>query len=149
MIVMKKVAIFPGSFDPMTIGHLSVLQRGLQIFDEIVMVVGVNSAKHNPDSIAARIADVESRVAGIDGVRVLGWDGLTAEAAKKVGAHHILRGVRSVADYEYELSLADINRRIAGLETVLLPTLPEQSMISASMIRELRSYGYDTTEFEA
>lgn len=146
---MKKIAIFPGSFDPMTIGHLSVLERGLEIFDEVVLVVGINAAKHSAETIDSRIADVERRVAGTDGVKVLGWDGLTVDAAREVGARHILRGVRSMSDFEYEMSMADINRKIAHIETVFLPTLPEQSMISASVIRELKSYGYDTTEFEA
>lgn len=144
-----KIAIFPGSFDPMTIGHMSVLKRSLEIFDEVVVVVGINASKHTAEAIESRIADVKHRVKHLSNVKVIGWTGLTIDAAKEVGARHIVRGIRSIADFEYELAMADINRKISNIETIFMPTLPEQSMISASVIRELKSYGYDTTEFEA
>ena len=139
-----RTALYAGSFAPFTVGHLSVLQRALQIFDRVVVMVGINPAKPDrPDDIDS----LRRLVDGIDGAELLLWQGLTVDAAAEVGAKWLVRGVRSVADFEYERNLADINRRISGLETIILFATPELSMISSSMVRELRSYGHDVSPF--
>lgn len=139
-------ALFPGSFDPFTIGHLSIVERGLGLFDSIVVAVGVNYAKQDAASVERRLAQVRRAVAPLgDRVEVTAYEGLTVDAVARYGAGCILRGVRTVADYEYERTLADVNRRIASVETVLLFALPEMASISSSVVRELRHYGRDTS----
>lgn len=137
-------ALYAGSFTPFTVGHMSVLQRALRLFDRVVVMVGINADKpeREPD-----IDYLRSLIDSIDGAELLLWKGLTVDAAAEVGADWLVRGVRSVADFEYERNLADINRKISGLETVFLPATPELSMISSSMVRELRSYGHDVSSF--
>lgn len=139
-------ALYAGTFNPFTIGHLSVVRRAMGLFDRIVIMIGVNSSK--PDS-ARSAENLQSRLRLIDGlqnVEVIAWTGLTVDAARYVGAEWLLRGVRSVADFEYERNLADINRRISGIETVILFTEPELSMISSSLVRELNHFGRDTSD---
>lgn len=143
----QRIAFFPGSFNPFTIGHLSVVNRAAALFDKIIIAIGINESKHTAESVQSRIDAIEKVVAGIDGVEVSSYSGLTVDACRKHGAGFILRGVRSVTDFEYEQHMADINRRIAGIETVVIFTLPEHSAISSSVVRELGSFGYDTKEF--
>ncbi|MDE6396827.1 MAG: pantetheine-phosphate adenylyltransferase [Muribaculaceae bacterium] len=143
-----RVAIFPGSFDPFTIGHDSIVRRGLELFDLIVIAVGVNIRK--PD--AARVArenleKIAEIYAGNPAVNAVIWEGLTADLAKKYGSKFILRGVRSVSDFEYERNMADVNRRIAGLETVILFAEPELAAVSSSVVRELRAFGHDISPY--
>lgn len=140
-----RTALYAGSFNPFTIGHLSILQRGLQLFDRVVVMIGTNTAK-GTDTAKDQAEDLRQRLGDLDRTEVIFWDGLTVDAAAKVGARWLLRGVRSVADYEYERNLADINRRISGIETVILFAEPELSMISSSMVRELRHYGRDVSD---
>lgn len=141
----ERIAIFPGSFNPFTIGHLSILRRGLRMFDRVVVVVGRNVDK--PTCEGADLQTLAEKLSKEGNVEVIQWSGLTVDAARQVGADWILRGVRSVADYEYELQMADINRRIAGIDTVLLTAEPELSSISSSMVRELNAFGYNTDEY--
>lgn len=140
----KRVALYPGSFNPFTIGHLSILERGLRLFDKVVVVIGCNGAK---DSSRTSADELRSKLAHLTGVEVMEWDGLTVDAATKVGAGWLLRGVRSVADYEYERNLADINRELTGIETVLLTAEPKLAMVSSSMVRELRHFGHDVSDY--
>ena len=142
----QHIAIFPGSFDPFTIGHHSIVERALPLFDKIVVAVGMNSKKHSFLSEIDRLDAIRRLYADEPRVEVIAYSGLTVEAAEQCGARYILRGVRTVKDFEYEKTLADINRKIAGLETVLLYTLPEYGSISSSIVRELISLGRNVTD---
>lgn len=142
----QRIAIFPGSFDPFTIGHHSIVERALPLFDKIVVAVGMNSKKHSFLPEIDRLDAIRCLYANEPRVEVIAYSGLTVEAAEQCGARYILRGVRTVKDFEYEKTLADINRKIAGLETVLLYTLPEYGSISSSIVRELISLGRDVTD---
>ena len=139
------IALFPGSFDPYTIGHYSIVERALPLFDKIVIAVGVNRNKQSLMSEEKRVEAIRSLYESNDKVEVISYDGLTVDAAKKYGARFLLRGVRQVADFEYERNLAEVNRNISGLETILLYTLPEYAHISSSIVRELASSGKDVT----
>lgn len=140
-----KTALYAGSFNPFTIGHMSILRRGLELFDRVVVVVGINSEKQA--EAAANVEELQRKLSALPGVEVISWRGLTVDAAAEVGAKWLLRGVRSVADYEYERNLADINKAISGLDTVILFAEPELSMVSSSMVRELQRYGRDVSDF--
>lgn len=142
-----RTGYYAGSFDPFTIGHLSVAERGAALFDTLIIGIGINPAKAEADAqvLAQRTEAIRRACAHLPNVRVETYSCLTVEAAKAAGARWLLRAVRSVADYEYERDLSDLNRRISGLETVLLPALPELACISSSAVRELRRYGVDTS----
>ncbi|MBO5250066.1 MAG: pantetheine-phosphate adenylyltransferase [Muribaculaceae bacterium] len=143
----KRIALYPGTFDPFTTGHLSIVERGLALFDEIVIAVGINDSKRCYQPTAERVEHIKRVMKDYPQVRVIAYDSLTVEAAKQEGANFILRGVRTVADYEYERNLAYANRNISGIETVLLYTLPELSYISSTMVRDLQRHGYDVSPY--
>lgn len=140
-------AFFAGSFNPFTRGHASVVERALPLFDNIIIGIGVNAEKPGAaDRADAACHRIAALYAANPRVRVEVYSGLTVDAAKAFGANVLLRGVRSVADYEYERSLADLNRRLSGIETLLLFSLPELEYISSSAVRELASYGRDVSD---
>lgn len=139
--------LFPGSFNPFTVGHQSLVARVLPLFDRVVIAVGVNARKDSGDETAQRVEAIRALYASEPKVSVIAYSGLTVDACEAEGARWMLRGVRSTTDFEYERNLADINRRISGIETLLLFTLPEYASVSSSMVRELRSYGRDVSEF--
>ncbi len=143
----QRIALLPGSFDPFTLGHLSVVERGSRLFDRIIVAVGVNSVKIPTQDVDDRISSIKEVVSRFSNVEVAAYDGLTVEACRKYGAEFILRGVRTISDYEYERNMADVNRDLAGIETVLLYSLPEHSSVSSSMVRELRRYGVDVSKY--
>lgn len=143
----ERIAFFAGSFDPFTVGHQSVVERGLRLFDRIVIGVGINAEKTAAEDVDARVADILDVFGDDPRIEVEPYGDLTWEAARRLGCTHLLRGVRSVADFEYERNMADANRNLSGLETVILFTLPEHSFISSSLVRDLQSHGADTTEF--
>ena len=143
----KRVAIFPGTFDPFTRGHYSVVSRALSMFDEVVIAIGVNALKRPMFTVEERMAMLESLFANEPRVKVMSYSGLTVDVARECGAQFMLRGVRSVIDFEYERSIADVNREISGLETVMLFTEPMYAHISSSVVRELLSYGRDVSSF--
>ncbi len=143
----KRVAIFPGTFDPFTRGHYSVVSRALSMFDEVVIAIGVNALKRPMFTVEERMAMLTSLFADEPRVKVMSYSGLTVDVARECGAQFMLRGVRSVIDFEYERSIADVNREISGLETVMLFTEPMYAHISSSVVRELLSYGRDVTAF--
>ena len=138
-----KTAIFPGSFDPFTIGHYDIVMRGLQLFDEIIIGIGRNASKQSYFPLDERIKTIQSVFAGEARVRVMVYEDLTINFAQAQNADCILRGVRSVQDFEYERNIADANKQLSGIETVLLYTQPEYAHISSSLVRELHSYGND------
>lgn len=145
---MKK-ALYPGSFNPFTKGHLDIVARGLRLFDRIVICVGVNISKPESIESAGRIcAHLTSLFEGYP-VSVVTNAGLTADMVRREEACCIIRGVRSGVDYEYEKGMSDTNMAIAGVETVMLCARPELSSVSSSMVRELTHFGYDVSSFIA
>ncbi|MBR6803503.1 MAG: pantetheine-phosphate adenylyltransferase [Paludibacteraceae bacterium] len=143
---MKK-AIFPGSFDPFTIGHYSVVKRGLELFDHITIGVGSNCSKKSFFTIEKRLDIIRQAFHDEPRVSVKAYDSLTIDFAKEEEADFILRGVRSANDLEYEKSIADINKRLSSIETVLLFTEPQYSAISSTIVRDLLNYGKDVAAF--
>lgn len=143
---MKK-AIFPGSFDPFTIGHYSVVKRGLELFDHITIGVGSNCSKKSFFTIEKRLDIIRQAFHDEPRVSVKAYNELTIDFAKEEKADFILRGVRSANDFEYEKSIADINKRLSSIETVILFTEPQHSAISSTIVRDLLSYGKDVTAF--
>lgn len=144
----ERRAVFAGSFNPFTLGHLSVLRRGLELFDHVTVVIGVNDSKGADGAEReSRLESVRRAVEGLEGVDVIFWSGLTVDAAHNCGARWLLRGVRNVADFEYERGMAEVNRMISGIDTVLLFAEPELAALSSSMVRELDKYGVDTSRF--
>jgi pantetheine-phosphate adenylyltransferase len=143
---MKK-ALFAGSFDPFTRGHQSIVDRTLAIADEVVVAIGRNANKHTMLTLEQRIEAIEQLYAGEPRVKVMAYDGLTTDFAASVDATFLVRGVRNIADFEFEKNIADVNRKLAGIETVLLVTESEYSHISSSIVRELMSYGRDVSDF--
>ena len=143
----ERIALYPGTFDPFTIGHMSIIDRGLELFDRIIVAVGINDSKRCYRPTPERVEHIKSVLRDKPRVEVTSYDGLTVDVAREHGAHFILRGVRTVADYEYERNLAYANRRISGIETVLLYTLPELQYVSSTMVRDLDRCGYDIRPF--
>jgi pantetheine-phosphate adenylyltransferase len=144
---MKKIALFPGTFDPLTIGHLSLIERGLNLVDEIIIAIGINNNKKTFFSLEQRMEMISRFFESNPNVSVKNYDSLTVDFAKEVGAKFILRGIRSVNDFEYEKNIADVNRKISGIETFILFTEPEHTHISSSIVRELLYYGKDINGF--
>lgn len=142
-----KRAIFPGTFDPFTIGHYSIVKRGLDLFDEIVIAIGKNQTKKTLFSLEKRIDIIEQAFAGDERVKVLAYDSLTVDVATSAQADYILRGLRSVSDFEYEHNIADANRKLSGIETVLLFTEYEYSYVSSTVVRDLITYGKEISAF--
>ena len=143
----SKTALFPGTFDPFTLGHLSLVERGLQLVDEIIIAIGINLDKKTFFPLEQRIEMATRLFESNPSVKVCSYKGLTVDFAKETGAQFILRGVRSVNDFEYEKNIADMNREITGIETFLLFTEPKYTHISSSLVRELLTYGKSVTAF--
>lgn len=143
----KKTAIFPGTFDPFTIGHLSIVKRGLELLDEIIIAIGVNEAKSSYYTIDERLEMIRSLFRDNDRIRVMSYNSLTVDFATSVNARFILRGIRTVNDFEYERTIADVNREMTGIETIILFTEPQHTHISSTIVRELLRYGKDPSEF--
>lgn len=142
-----KRAIFPGTFDPFTIGHDSVVKRALTFMDEIVIGIGVNDAKRTWFPTEKRVEMIRQLYAGEPRIRVEAYSDLTIDFAVRQGARFIIRGIRTVRDFEYEETIADINRKLSGIETILLFTEPELTSVSSTIVRELLHYGKDVSEF--
>lgn len=142
-----RIAIFPGSFDPFTIGHASIVRRGLEMFDKIVIGVGYNTNKRSFLTPEERVAAIEKVYVSEARVKVVAYDDLTADLARREQARFVLRGIRSVKDFEYERDIAGINHRLSGVETVLLFTEPHYADISSTIVRELLAFGKDVSEF--
>lgn len=143
---MRK-AIFPGTFDPFTIGHHSVVKRALTFMDEIVIGIGINDSKRTWFPTEKRVEMIKRLFAGEQRIKVEAYSGLTIDFARECGARFIVRGIRTVRDFEYEETIADINRKLAGIETILLFTEPELTSVSSTIVRELLQFGKDVTPF--
>jgi pantetheine-phosphate adenylyltransferase len=145
---MKHVALFPGSFDPFTAGHLNILKRALTMFDEVVVAVGINQDKPGFFSMEKRLDIIRQATKGMEGVSVIQYDCLTIDACRQMGINHIVRGVRNMIDFETERSIADANRRLAPeIETIIIPTAQEFAHISSSAVRDILRHGGDLSTF--
>ncbi|MBD5203477.1 MAG: pantetheine-phosphate adenylyltransferase [Bacteroidales bacterium] len=142
-------AVFAGSFDPFTVGHADIVQRALRLFGKVIIAVGYNENKRYMLPTDRRIAAIASLYASDPRVEVCGYEGLTVDFVRRTGADFILRGARSAIDFEFERTLADTNRAVAGVETVILFSRPELAFVSSSMVRELIHNGYDVTSYVA
>lgn len=145
---MRTLAIYPGSFDPPTLGHLDVIERATRLFDRLVVAVGRNSAKTPLFSVEERMQALKESTAHLPTVEVDSFSGLLIEYAQQMGAKSLVRGLRATADFEYEFQMAMINRRLyEDIETVFLMTSWEHSYLSSSMVREVAVFGGDYSEF--
>lgn len=145
---MSRIAVFPGSFDPMTVGHLALLKRALPLFDKVIIAVGINTEKKGFLPVDERVERIRKAVKEMPNVEVTTYSCLTTDLCRQTGAQYILRGVRDAADFAYEQKIADINRLIApDLETIILLADPTNAVISSSMVRELAAFGKDIEKY--
>lgn len=140
-------AVCPGSFDPVTRGHLDVIGRAARLFDEVIVAIGANAGKNPLFAPAERVAMLTDACAAHPGVRVAVFDGLLVDFCREQDASAIVKGLRFAADFDYELPMAQMNRSLTGVETVFVPTAPEWSYVSSSLIREVATLGGDVTAF--
>lgn len=147
--MIKRIALFPGSFDPFTKGHEDIVLRGLQLFDEIIIALGYNAQKSNRYfEINMMVDRIKSAFEKHPNIRVVMFSELTAEFARKNGARFLLRGLRNTTDFEYENSISQVNRQLfTELESVFLITTPKLAWISSSIVREVHKYGGNVSEF--
>ncbi|MDT8347088.1 MAG: pantetheine-phosphate adenylyltransferase [Flavobacteriaceae bacterium] len=139
---MSRIAVFPGSFDPITLGHHDIIKRGMCLFDKIIVAIGENAAKNYMFSLEQRLEFVHKSFKDADAVEVVSYKGLTIDFCKKVNAGFILRGLRNPADFEFEKAIAHTNRALSGIETVFLLTASKTSFISSSIVRDvIRNHG--------
>jgi pantetheine-phosphate adenylyltransferase len=145
---MKKIAVFPGSFDPFTIGHEAIIRRAISLFDEIIIAVGANALKKNFYSLETRKEMINNVFKNEPRVRVDHYEGLTVDYCKKNGAGYLLRGLRTAADFEFERAIGQVNKSLApGIETVFLLTAPEHSFINSTIVRDIIRSGGDASKF--
>jgi pantetheine-phosphate adenylyltransferase len=145
---MEKVAVFPGSFDPFTLGHEAVVRRALHIFDKIIIAIGVNSNKPDFFPIEKRIQWIKETFKDGKHVSVMNYEGLTIDFCKSVNAKIIIRGIRTSADFEYERSIAHVNYAMAPeIETIFILTSPEHSAITSTLVRDIIRHGGDASKF--
>jgi len=145
---MKKTAVFPGSFDPFTIGHEGIVNRALSIFDEIIIAVGANAMKKSFYSVDDRKKMITKVFSGEPRVKVIDYEGLTVDFCRSSGAKFILRGLRTAADFEFERAIAQVNKVMAPeVESVFILTIPEHSHVNSTIIRDIISNGGDASRF--
>lgn len=141
---MKK-AVFPGSFDPFTLGHLDIVSRALPLFDEVIIAIGINAEKKYMFSLEERVNFIKETFQDNPKIKVDTYHGLTALYCNKIGAQFILRGLRNTTDYNFEQPIAQTNFKIAGIESVFLVSAPEVSNISSTIVRDIMRYDGDYT----
>ncbi|MGB5369580.1 MAG: pantetheine-phosphate adenylyltransferase [Flavobacteriaceae bacterium] len=142
---MTKRAIFPGSFDPLTLGHYDIIQRGITLFDELVIAIGINADKKYMFTLAERQGFIEKAFKDEAKIKVMTYKGLTVDFCQKIGANFILRGLRNPGDFEFEKAIAHTNRKLSEIETVFLLTSSGKSYISSSIVRDVIKNGGDYT----
>ena len=130
-------AVFPGSFDPITLGHVDIVTRALPLFDEIIIAIGINAAKKYMWSLEERIARIEEAFKGNEKIKVVSYEGLTATLCKKEEANYILRGLRNTTDFTYEQTIAQANQKVNGVDSVFIICSPEFAYISSSIVRDI------------
>jgi pantetheine-phosphate adenylyltransferase len=145
---MEKIAVFPGSFDPFTVGHENIVLRGLGIFDKIIVAIGIHSTKQPLLKIESRVEMVNQIFSTNDRVNADSFEGLTVDYCRKVKATHMLRGIRTSADFEYERAIAQINKKmLPTVESIFLLTTPEHTPINSTIIRDIIRNGGDASLF--
>jgi pantetheine-phosphate adenylyltransferase len=145
---MKITAVFPGSFDPITRGHESVIKRALPLFDEVFIAVGINAEKKSFFDLSLRIEWINKVFIDFPQVKVIQYEGLTVDLCRKLGAHYLLRGLRTSADFEFERSIGQINKKLyPEIETVFFLTDPDFSMLNSSIVRDILRNGGDASQF--
>ena len=142
---MIRKAIFPGSFDPITLGHYDIIKRGVSLFDEVIVAIGINAEKNYMFSLDERKSFIEESFKDEPKVSVITYEGLTIDLCRKIDAQFILRGLRNPADFEFEKAIAHTNRRLSQIETVFLLTASKTSYISSSIVRDVIRNGGDYT----
>jgi len=143
-----KIAVFPGSFDPITIGHVDIVKRSIPLFDRIIIAIGVNTQKKYLFSLEQRMAWIQSVFKDYPSVEVSHYNGLTINYCKEIGAEYLLRGIRSASDFEYEKTIAHLNHSMeSGIETILMLSPPEYSSISSTIVREIILGKGDVSKF--
>lgn len=146
--MMKTKALFPGSFDPFTAGHLNILKRALTMFDEVTVAIGVNIDKRGFFPTDVKMDIIRQATRGLEGVDIIFYDNLTVDTCRELGIRHIVRGVRNMIDFETERSIADANRRLAPeIETIIIPTAQEYAHISSTAVRDILKHHGDTSLF--
>lgn len=143
----ERIAVFPGSFDPVTIGHVSIVMRALPLFDRIVVAMGENSHKHYMFTLEQRLEWLRQTFKNEPNVETISFQGLTADLCVKLGASYIVRGLRNSTDHGFERSIALMNHALRGVETIFLPALPEHAHISSTIVRELMANNADVSAF--
>ena len=145
---MERIAVFPGSFDPITIGHESIIRRGCSLFDKIIVAIGENAEKKSYFDIDKRLAFIEQTFADEPKVNVAKYSGLTVDYCRKVNAKYLLRGLRTSADFEFERSIGQVNKKLfPEIETIFLLTAPEHTSLNSSIVRDILRNGGDASQF--
>ncbi|OJW82607.1 MAG: pantetheine-phosphate adenylyltransferase [Bacteroidetes bacterium 46-16] len=145
---MQRICLFPGTFDPITLGHIDIIERAVSLFDKLVIGVGINSSKQPMFSIEQRTEWFKDIFQNEPRIEVAGYEGLTVNFCKTIGANYILRGIRYVSDFEYEKAIADMNRMLEpGIETLFLTCSPDYSTISSTLVRDVIRNGGDVSKF--
>jgi pantetheine-phosphate adenylyltransferase len=145
---MQRIALFPGTFDPVTLGHLDIIKRALPLFDKLVIGIGTNISKVPMFSNEQRLQWFEEIFAGEPRIETIVYEGLTVDCCRNVGASHIVRGIRYVNDFEYEKAIADMNRSLEGhVDTVFLTCLPEFTSVASTLVRDVLRNGGDVSKF--
>ncbi len=145
---MERICLFPGTFDPITKGHVDVIERAVSLFDKLVIGIGTNSSKQPMWSVEQRVAWIKEIFKNDPRVEVSGYSGLTVDYCKQINAHYILRGIRYISDFEYEKAIADMNRMLAPqIETIFLTCSPLYSTISSTLVRDVIRNGGDARMF--
>jgi pantetheine-phosphate adenylyltransferase len=145
---MKNIAVFPGSFDPITKGHESIIKRAIPLFDRIIVAIGMNTEKKTFFPLEKRLSWLEQVFSGYPSIQVTKYEGLTVDFCKKQNARFILRGLRTSADFEFERSIGQINKKIyPEIETVFLLTTPEFTALNSSIVRDILRHGGDASPF--
>ncbi len=145
---MQRICLFPGTFDPITLGHIDIIERAVSLFDKLVIGVGINSSKQPMFSIEQRTGWFKEIFKNEPRVEVVGYEGLTVDFCKKINAQYILRGIRYVSDFEYEKAIADMNRMLEpGIETLFLTCSPSYSTISSTLVRDVIRNGGNVSMF--
>ena len=145
---MERICVYPGSFDPITVGHMDIIRRASRIFDRVIVAVLHNPAKKGCFPLEQRLTMIEKACADLPTVSADAFDGLLVEYLKKTGAQVVVRGLRAVTDFEAEFQMAQVNHQVSPeMETLFMMTLPEHAYISSSVVRELATFGRDVTQF--
>jgi len=142
-----KRAVFPGTFDPFTIGHESIVNRALHIVDELIISIGININKKGYFPVEERVDSIQKLYKNEPKIKVMIYNSLTVDFAQEMNAQFIIRGIRTINDFEYEKNIADTNRKLSGIETLILFTEPEYAHISSTVVRELLFYKKDISAF--